>query len=429
MKHKLHFKKLTLRKDLNLFQAVMVGVGITIGAGIYVLLGPASALAGNAIWISFIISAVLALFTGLSYAELLTIFPKDGSEYLYIENTFNKKLAFLIGYLILLGGAISAATVALGFAGYLSDLLNYNSLTIIAFLLLVLMAIINLIGLKESSYFNIILTTLEILGLIFVIIFSLKYFGNVNYLKTPFGIRGIFNSASLIFFAFIGFESLVKLSEETKNAKKVIPLALIFSILISTILYILVSLSAVSVLGYEALSQSKAPLSEVILSSLGSKYSFLISIIALLSTATTVLLILLSTSRILYGVGEENKSLKIFTKISKKTRTPYISILAVLFLSLIFVLIGKIEIVASITNFMIFTTFFFVNLSLIILRIKKPNLKRKFKVPLNIRNIPLISVLGLLSSIFFILNLQLKIILSGIFLVFIGLLIGKFAEK
>ena len=121
-----HHKKLTLRKDLGLVQAISAGVGIIVGAGIYVLLGPAAGLAGNAVWISFIISAILALLTGLSYAELNSLYPKDGSEYLYVENTFNKKLAFLIGYTILLGGSISAATVSLGFAGYLSSLINYN---------------------------------------------------------------------------------------------------------------------------------------------------------------------------------------------------------------------------------------------------------------------------------------------------------------
>ncbi len=428
MNHKLHHKKLTLRRDLNLFQAVACGVGIIVGAGIYVLLGPAAGLAGNAVWISFIISAFLALFTGFSYAELSSLFPKDGSEYIYVENTFNKKLAFLIGYSILLGGSISAAAVSLGFAGYFSALLNLNNLVLTAAIVLILMSLVNLLGVKDSANLNIFLTAIEILGLIFVILVSIKFFGSVNYFEAPRGVTGILSASSLIFFAYIGFESLVKLSEETKNAKKIIPLALISSILFATILYILVSISAVSVLGHEALSNSKAPLADVISVALGKDYSLLLTIIALLSTATTVLLIILSTSRILYGLGEEIKQLKIFTKISRNTRSPYLSVLSVLFLALIFVLIGKIETVASITNFTIYLTFFFVNLALLVLRYQKPKLKRKFKAPLNIKNFSVTAFLGMLSSIFFILNLELKIVLGGIGLVLLGLFFGKFIK-
>jgi len=417
-------KKLTLRKDLGLLEAVCAGVGIIVGAGIYVLLGPAAGLAGNAVWISFIISALLALLTGLSYAELNSLYPKDGSEYLYIENTFNKKLAFLIGYTILLGGSISVATVSLGFAGYLSSLINYN-IILLALGILFLMGVINLFGAKDSSYFNIILTSLQILGLIFIIIVSLKHFGSVNYFKAPNGISGVFGASSLIFFAYIGFESLVKLSEETKNSKKIIPIALISSIIIATILYILVSLSAVSVLGYEVLSQSKAPLSDLISKALGSEYAIYITIIALITTATTVLLQLLATSRILYGLGNDINLFKIFTKLSKKNRSPYIAVITTLILASFFILIGNIEIVASITNFTIYITFFFVNLSLIILRYTKPNAKRKFKVPFNIKNFPITALLGLLSSVFFMLNLELKIILGGIVLILIGLFLAN----
>ena len=426
MKH--HHKKLTLRRDLNLYQAVACGVGIIVGAGIYVLLGPAAGMAGNAVWISFVISAFLALMTGFSYAELSSIFPKDGSEYVYIEETFNKKLAFLIGYSILFGGAFSAATVSLGFAGYFAALFNTNYLVPVAAALLILMSIVNLRGIRESANLNILLTAIEVIGLILVILVSLKYFGSVNYLEAPKGIPGILSASSLIFFAYIGFESLVKLSEETKNAKKVIPLALIFSILIATILYILVSMSAVSVLGYQALSESKAPLADVISAALGKDFSSLITIIALISTAATVLLIILSASRVLYGLGEEIKQLKIFTKVSKNTHSPYLAILSILVLALTFVLIGKIEIVASVTNFTIYLTFFFVNLSLLVLRYQKPKLKRKFRAPLNIGNFSVTALLGLLSSLFFIANLELKIIIAGMGLTILGLIFGKFIK-
>src|SRR3989344_4169735 len=197
MKPRHHFKKLTLRRDLSLFQAIACGVGIIVGAGIYVLLGPAAGMAGNAVWISFIISAFLALLTGFSYAELSSLYPKDGSEYVYLENTFNKKLAFLIAYTIILGSSISAAAVSLGFAGYFGALFNLNNFVLIGALIIILMTLVNLLGVRDSSYLNILLISVEIIGLIFIILISLKYFGSVNYFEAPKSLPGIFSAASL----------------------------------------------------------------------------------------------------------------------------------------------------------------------------------------------------------------------------------------
>src|SRR3989344_1749718 len=114
---------LTLRRDLGLFEAVLAGVGIIVGAGIYVLIGAAAGYAGNAVWLSFVISAVVALLTGLSYAELSSIYPEASGEYSYVEHNFNKKFAFVIGYLVVFSLVIGAAAVSLGFAGYLGTVL------------------------------------------------------------------------------------------------------------------------------------------------------------------------------------------------------------------------------------------------------------------------------------------------------------------
>jgi basic amino acid/polyamine antiporter, APA family len=130
-----------LRRTLGLFEVTMSGVGLILGAGIYVLIGPASGLAGNMIWLAFLLSAVLALFTGLSYAELSLMFPKAGAEYDYVRNAFSPGLAFVIGWLILLSGVLAAATVALGFAGYFFALTGVP-LLVSASLLIVLLAIV-----------------------------------------------------------------------------------------------------------------------------------------------------------------------------------------------------------------------------------------------------------------------------------------------
>lgn len=422
-------KSLTLKKDLGLFQAVACGVGIIIGAGIYVLIGSAAGLAGNALWISFLISAAVAAFTGMSYAELSSIFSDDAGEYLYVDKALNKKLAFLAGYSVLITGFISAAAVALGLAGYLSALLPYQNLIIIAALSIVAFSFINFYGIRQSALLNVIFTILEVGGLLLVIALAAKFLGKTDYFIMPNGFRGVFSAAALIFFAYLGFESIIKLSEETKNAKKIIPKALLISILITTVLYVLVAVSVISVLSWEELAVSKAPIADVASVLFGGKAFLLLAVIALFSTGNTILIILVTTSRILYGMGKDIKKLKFLTKIHSKKRTPYIAVFITMLLSLLFVSIGKIDVVASITNFAIFVTFILVNLSAIILRYKIPDSNRGFKMPFNLKKFPVLALLGVLSSLFMIFNLSLEVILGGMVLLFIGFILSLFLYK
>ncbi|MEM5772016.1 MAG: amino acid permease [Candidatus Aenigmatarchaeota archaeon] len=405
-----------LKRVLGLLETTLYGIGVILGVGIYALIGKASGIAGNSVWLSFIIGAIIAIFTGLSYVELSSMFPKAGGEYVYIKNAFNRRLAFLSTWLIILAGALASATMSLGFAGYFSQFYNIPKI-LIAFSLILFLSIINFIGIKESSKLNIIATAIEVFGLFFIIFSSINYFGNVNYFETSnFGISGIFSAAALIFFAFLGFEDIPRLSEETKNPEKIIPKAIILSIVISTILYVLVSLSVVSVVNYKDLSNSDAPLSFVIKNTLGENLSSLMSIIALFAIFNTVLVTLIATSRIMYGIAKDAEIPKLFSLVHKKFKTPYFSILAICILSLIFVLFEKIEYVAALTDFSLFIVFILVNLSVIILRFKNPNKKRIYKTNI------IFALLGALTSIFMLFYIDLEIIIYGIILIFIGII-------
>lgn len=417
-----HKKHLTLKRDLGLFYATACGVGLIVGAGIYVLIGAATGLAGNSVWISFILAAIVAALTGLSYAELSSMFPKDAGEYLYAEKAFGKRLGFFTGYSVMMWGIITAAVVALGFAGYFAALFSTNSMIITAAILIMLFSLINYYGIKQSAILNLIFTILEVGGLILIILFAIKFVGKVDYMEAPFGVKGIFSAAALIFFAYTGFESIVKLSEETKNPKKIIPKAIILSILITVIIYCLVAVAAISVLDWKALAVSKAPLADVANAVMGSRAFLLLAVIALFSTANTVLIILITTSRTLYGIAHDFSLLSVFTKISEKRRTPSVAIFVIMVLAILFALIGDIKLIAEITNFSIFLTFFIVNLALIWLRYKLPEKERKFKVPLNIKNFPVLSLLGAAFCIFMIFNLERIVILGGLVLVAIGLI-------
>lgn len=158
----------TLRRELGLFHATTVGVGLILGAGIYVLLGEAAGYAGNSVWLAFLISALVSLFTGFSYAELSSMFPKDAAEYAYTKAALGKMLAFFVGYFVILSAIISSATVAAGFAGYFGSLFGIQNLIAIAIVVIIFFSIINMLSVKGSSWTNIVFTLLEVFGLLLI---------------------------------------------------------------------------------------------------------------------------------------------------------------------------------------------------------------------------------------------------------------------
>jgi APA family basic amino acid/polyamine antiporter len=403
---------LTLRRDLGLFEATIAGVGIIVGAGIYVLIGAAAGLVGNAVWLSFIIAAFAALLTGLSYAELSSIYTDDSGEYSYVEHNFNKKIAFVTGYLVIFSLVIAAAAVSLGFAGYVIELLGRGDLLMTAVLSIILFSGVNYIGIKQSMDLNILMTVLSIVGLLVIIVLSAPNLGTINYMEMNSGIMGIFKGASLIFFAFIGFESVVKLSEETKNPRKTIPLALLLSLGISTVFYILVAFSAISVVGAEQLGQSVAPLSDVAKAVLGQDASIIISLIAIVSTGNTILLTLIANSRVLYSMSRDYPKIKFLSSININTSTPYYAVILSGLMTMGFVLIGNIELVAEITNFAVFIVFAVINLALIKSRYSKHR-KEMFHGPLNFGKFPLLALLGFFVTLFMISNLSIISIIIG----------------
>ncbi len=417
-------KEVKLKKELSLFHVTVSGVGIIVGAGIYVLIGAAAGLGGNLVWLSFLLAAIVAAFTGLSYAEMSSIFPKDEGEYAYVKKPIGKFWAFMTAYMLILGSIISTAAVGLGFAGYFSNLFGLNHLIFIAIGAIMFFSLVNFYGIKASINMNIIFTFLAVSGLLFIIGLGIGSFGNVDLFEmSSHGLGGVFEASALIFFAFIGFEAIIKLAEETKHPRKVVPWALVLSVGITTLLYILVAISAVSILGWDILSTSNAPLADVAASVLGAKVFLILSVIALFATGSTLLMILITNSRILYGLGHQIPQLKFLSKVHKTRRTPWVAVLLAALMSLIFLAFGKIETVAEVANFGIFFAFLMVNLSLIFLRYKLPNLKHNFKSPLNIGKFPVLAFFGTIFSLFMLLNLDFKVLLfgTGFFILGIGL--------
>ncbi|MBI2583342.1 MAG: amino acid permease [Candidatus Aenigmarchaeota archaeon] len=409
-----------LKRELSLFTATFYGIGIILGAGIYVLIGQAAGIAGNAVWLSFIVAAIIATFTGLSYAELAGMFPKDAAEYVYTKKAFGKKyLSFIVQWIMLFTLVVSATTVALGFAGYFSFLFGVPQLAAAAGLL-VLVSLVNYIGIRSSTRIEVVSTIIEMSGLLLAIIIGFMLFGKMetNYFSSPSGLSSVLPATALIFFAYLGFEELVNMSEETKNASKIIPKALVIALGISTLLYILVSLASVTAIGADALSQSAAPLAEVVSAGI-PQASLLMSVIALFATGNTVLIILIVASRMLYGLSSNNTLPNAFGRLGKR-KTPYISVFTVMIFSILFLFIGGIKTIASLTDVGIFAVYLFVNAAVIQLRYKMPKAKRTFRSPISIGKFPLLALLGIASSFLMFMQFEPALILYEIAVAVIG---------
>lgn len=294
----------TLRRELGFLEVLIYGVGLILGAGIYAILGEAAGVAGDALPLAFVLAAGIATFTGLSYAELASRFPRGEGDYVYVRRAFeHKRLAEGVAGLRVFIGAVSAAAVALAFAGYVE---SFVSVPIVpaAVGLIVLASAVNFWGIDTSAKVNLLFTVAEVAGLAIVIWIGRGTWGRVDVFALPFGASGVIEAAFLVFFAYLGFGSIVNIAEETRNPTQTVPRAIVAALAITTVLYVLVALSAVGLVPWTQLGVSGSPLALVARAGAGDVAASIVGAIALTSTANTVLIMLVSTSRLVYGVSK-----------------------------------------------------------------------------------------------------------------------------
>jgi amino acid transporter len=394
--------KKNLKRTLGLWDVLMFGVGGIVGAGIYAIIGQAAGLSGNMLWLSFIVAAVVALLSGLSYAEFVSRFPDSGGSFEYIKQGLGKKPALFMSVFMALTGIVAAAAISISFADYLGRLVDFPS-WIIVIGIIAFMAFFNIIGAKYSSYYNAVATFITLAGLAVVIAVCIPEFGTTDLTKLgENGWNGIFSGGALIFFSYIGFEDLVKMAEDTKNPEKNMPKGVMFSGLAVLVIYLLIALSAISVLDWQDLAQSNGPLAEVAEMKLGSWGATGLVVVALFATSKTILTNILGTSRLLYDVARDSEVswMKKLTTISGIGHAPNYAIVLIAVLAIGFGLIGDLKMVASISNIFIFIVFGLVNISLLVYRYKNrknPPKKPAFHIPLNVNNIPIPTIFALIT--------------------------------
>lgn len=383
-----------LKPTLGPIQLLFYCVGVIVGAGVYSVIGPAAGLAGPGVWLSFVLAAFVALLTGFSYAEMATAFPHAGAEYIYVRRALPSAgfLSFAIGLLILAGGAATAATVAIAFGGYLQVFLDIP-VGWSAFGLIAACSALNAWGLRESSWVNVVFTTIEISGLALVIAAGFSHGGVGSPLTAPLQPQ-LIPAAAILFFVFLGFEEIANLVEEIHDPARNLPRAIFLSIGITTLLYVLVSLAVVVLVPPARLAESAAPLALAV-QSVWPATAGLLSAIALFATANTVLITLVAASRLAFSLARDSEIPAIFARVSRERQSPWIGAILAFATSIALLPLGSLKILAELSSFAALIAFFTVNLTLVVLRFRLPELGRPFRVPLAVGRLPLIPVLAM----------------------------------
>jgi basic amino acid/polyamine antiporter, APA family len=450
----------TLKRSLGAVNLVTLGIGAVIGAGIFTLTGQAAALrAGPAVALSFVVAGLTCAFAGLCYAEFASIIPIAGSAYTYGYATLGELVAWIIGWDLTLEYAFGASTVASGWAGYFNSLLQqfhiylppqitattgtplafYHGqwmqvmslppgvsdaglphatgvINLVAVAIVMLITMILVIGIKESANFNsaVVIVKVSIVGVFLVVggwyLFTHPEVAKLNwhpFVPPPdghgnFGWGGIPTAAASIFFAYIGFDAVSTAAQEARNPARDMPIGILGSLVVCTILYILVSLVLTGLVSYKTLNVS-APVALAIDATGVGWGSLLVKIGAVFGLATVMLVMLLGQTRVFYSMSKDGLLPRWASAVHPKFRTPWITTIVFGTFAAIMPAFFNIDILSELVNIGTLLAFTIVSAGVWVLRVRHPELKRPFRTPL----VPLVPILGILSAIYLMTRLML----------------------
>ena len=420
-----------LRRTLGPFSLIALGVGAVIGAGIFTLTGVAAAnFAGPAIVISFVLAAIGCVFAGLCYSEFSTMIPIAGSAYTYAYATMGELIAWIIGWDLVLEYCVGAATVSIGWGQTLVALLQtfginlpakfiaspfqpiklpdgtlvHGIINLPAVFIVVTVSVILILGIRESAGINTIIVFLKVSVVVIFIFIGWKYISPANHVPFippntghfgNFGWSGIVSGAGVIFFAYIGFDAVSTAAQEAKKPQRDMPVGIIGSLLVCTVLFILYSYVLTGVVNYKDLNVA-APLSLALVKIPIPWLSTAMNLAVLAGLTSVMLVMLLGQSRVFYTMSRDGLLPKLFSSVHPKFRTPWRCNLVLMVFVGLFAAFAPIAVVGEMTSIGTLFAFVIVCAGILIMRRTHPFIPRPFKTPL----VPLVPVLGIIANLF-----------------------------
>jgi APA family basic amino acid/polyamine antiporter len=398
-----------LQKELNVFDLICIGVGGVIGSGIFVLFASILKRSGNYAFLALLLAAIPNIITALSYAELSTMYKSNGMEYDSIRDAFGDTIASISVYILIAFIVFNAGTVLL-FAGKVMHLTDYHF--IISLVILIILALLNYYGIKVSKSVTttvgiIEITALLLISLLTISLWQLKTMSLfpstlISTKQSSPALMSFFIASFLGLFLYNGYDGVVKMTEETFQPEDKIPKGMIGTIIVVTIIYLSLAVTATSLPIKNKIQNSPTPISEIY------KYIFksetagtIITLIGIIIIINTVFVSCISLSRFGYSLSKEDKLPKFLSDINDRFKTPHNAVLAVFVLIALVLLIENGEKSAMFANIFFLLFMVLIMSSVIILRYKKPDAIRKYKVPLNIGNIPVLPLIGVIICAFY----------------------------
>jgi basic amino acid/polyamine antiporter, APA family len=427
-----------LRRSVGALDLTALGIGAIIGTGIFVIVGEAIGESGPALVISFLLAGITCVFSALSYAELASAIPVSGSAYTYAYATMGELLAWIIGWDLILEYGVSVAAVAVGWGAYLTELLDSlfgvtlsESITLppgdggdlnvpAVFLVLAVTAVL-IAGVRQSARSNTVMVITKIAVLLFFIAVAFSAFEGGNFSDfAPNGFSGIESAAALIFFAYIGFDAVSTASEETKQPGRDLPIAIVGSLVIATMIYILVAVAAVGALPADQLAGEDAPLAIALSEGAGIGWGGdIVSFGALVAITSVVLTMLYGQTRVAFSMSRDGLMPERLATVWERTRTPVV--LTVIFAVPIMLIAAFVPLteIAELVNIGTLFAFLIVNIAVIWLRRTKPDMERRFRVPF----VPAFPLIGAALCVYLMTKLPFETWMRFIAWLAIGLLI------
>lgn len=407
-----------LRRSMGLIPLIALSVGATLGTGIFVVLGEAAPLAGPAVVVSFVIAALAALFSALSYAELASAVPVSGSAYSYTYATLGEIVAWICGWCLLLEYGVSVAAVAVGWGAYLNEFLGSTVgwripdvlaqppgaggvFNLPAAIVVLLATVVLLGGIRESARVTTVTTMIKIAVLIFFVAVAVTAFDSSNlHPFSPYGVSGVGAAASMVFFSFIGFDAASTAGEEAKNPQRDLPRAIIISLGIVTLMYVLVALTAVGAVGVDNVSSSGASLATVLETVTGRGWpATILAGGAVIAIASVVLTVLYGQTRILVAMSRDGLMPPVLSRVGKQ-RVPTVNTLIVGGVVAVLSALVPLGELVNATNIGTLVSFGLVNIGVLVLRRTKPDLPRSFRTL-----VPLVPVIGVAMCVWLLIHL------------------------